>query len=352
MKIIHTSDLHIASPLTSRLSARRAARRRKEIAGVPERLAMEARRIGASVIMIAGDLFDSEKVTAEDVEKLRDVISAYSDLKFVYVMGNHEGGTLKKYDMPDNFVSATSDEWQYIDVGELRISARAKCFPGMFDDLEVREGVNIALLHGELSNSKSEGAVNLNEAAKAGINYLAMGHYHSYSAITVTDSCVAVYSGTPEGRGFDEVGECGYVLVDTDGGVSHKFVPFSIRTLHDISLDTNGKVRTLELESMIKSTLSKISEDDLVKLRLTGERRIEEKPDAKALTERLTGRFAHIEVIDETRPEIKPEELMYDKTLKGEFIRLVLADAELEENEKYRIIDCGIKALLGEAFDE
>ena len=29
-----------------------------------------------------------------------------------------------------------------------------------------------------------------------------------------------------------------------------------------------------------------------------------------------------------------------------------LTEIMLEENEKYRIIDCGIKALLGEAFDE
>lgn len=352
MKIIHTSDLHIASPLSSRFSPRLATRRRKELAAVPERLAAEAKRIGASVIIIAGDLFDSEKVTNSDVDKLRDVIGAYPEISFIYLKGNHEKDALKGCDMPNNFTAVTSTEWQYIEFDDVRICAKSECFPGMFEDLLPTDKVSVAVLHGEISTTRSEGAVNLAEAAGAGVNYLAMGHYHSYSSVNVTDRCVAVYSGTPEGRGFDEVGKCGYVLVDTDGGVSHRFVPFSSRVLHDISLDTHGRVRTLEVEGVIRSNLSSIPEDDIVKLRLTGQRRLEEKPDAKALTERLSGRFAHIEVLDETRPEIKPEELMYDKTLKGEFIRLVLADQSLPEEEKYRIIDCGIKALLGEAFDE
>ena len=58
--------------------------------------------------------------------------------------------------------------------------------------------------------------------------------------------------------------------------------------------------------------------------------------------------FYYFEIKDKSRPLINPEDYKFDKTLKGEFIRAVMADSELSDGMKARVISCGINALLGE----
>ena len=63
MKFLHTSDIHIDSPLTSRLSAEKIRERKQELLRNFSRLVLEARNRGAEAIIIAGDLFDNEKIS-------------------------------------------------------------------------------------------------------------------------------------------------------------------------------------------------------------------------------------------------------------------------------------------------
>ena len=58
------------------------------------------------------------------------------------------------------------------------------------------------VLHGELRDKSAQGGViGLTEAANKNIDYMALGHYHTYSEAQIDKRGVAVYSGTPEGRG-------------------------------------------------------------------------------------------------------------------------------------------------------
>ena len=61
MKIVHTSDLHLGSALTSRLSPEKTKERKAELISSFERSVEEAALRGATVYIIAGDLFDTEK---------------------------------------------------------------------------------------------------------------------------------------------------------------------------------------------------------------------------------------------------------------------------------------------------
>ena len=62
MKLIHTSDIHIDSPLTARLSSSAARERKREIISSFRNIIDDARRIGAAGIIVAGDLFDNDRV--------------------------------------------------------------------------------------------------------------------------------------------------------------------------------------------------------------------------------------------------------------------------------------------------
>ena len=57
--------------------------------------------------------------------------------------------------------------------------------------------------------------------------------------------------------------------------------------------------------------------------------------------------FFFAKVVDKTRLVVDAADFEYDQSLRGAFVRTVLASNETEE-EKQRIIQCGLRALRGE----
>ena len=84
---------------------------------------------------------------------------------------------------------------------------------------------------------------------------------------------------------------------------------------------------------------------------LTGKREPDLYADLEALKERYADRFYYFEIKDTTRTKIDPESYRYDKSLEGEFIRLVYSKTDLSDEDKEKIIRCGLGALLGEDAD-
>ena len=64
----------------------------------------------------------------------------------------------------------------------------------------------------------------------------------------------------------------------------------------------------------------------------------------------MEGRFYFLKIKDETRLKIDKETYEHDASLKGEFIRLVMA-SDKSDAEKEQIICCGIRALSGEEVE-
>ena len=67
LKIIHTADIHLDSPF-SLFDAQKAQARKNELRGVFSSLIMYAKTEKADMVLIAGDLFDSEYVTKETMD--------------------------------------------------------------------------------------------------------------------------------------------------------------------------------------------------------------------------------------------------------------------------------------------
>ena len=353
MKILHTSDLHLCSRLTSRLDPVKAQTRRRELLKAFEELIQKARGHGAEIMIIAGDLFDEQKALTSAKARIRDAVASATDITFLYLPGNHEGDALSDYPMPENFVRMGEEGWTCYKRGDVSFYARKTLSPGMFGELTPDGAKNIAILHGELKpTGSSEMTVSANEARGRGLDYIALGHYHTYSKTKIDDRCTAVYSGAPEGRGFDETGALGYIIINTDGeGVTHRFYEGAKRRLFDTEVDVGGLSTINSIEARIRAALSEAKADDLVRITLTGYRESDKRPDLPALTDRISGDFWYFELRDKTRIKFDPEAMRYTKSLKGEFISLVMADNALSEEEKTSIINAGILALMGEDAD-
>ena len=352
MRFIHTSDLHINSPLTSHLTPSKTRERKDELLHSFRILTEEAMALSADAVIIAGDLFDSERISQKALTSVIASIERAKSITFFYLAGNHEKSALIDTGMllPDN-LKVFSEDWTYFEICNVMIVGRQKTSADMFKTLRLSDKApSVTVLHGELRDySDAGGIIGVRDAECIECDYMALGHYHTFKERKINKRCTAVYSGTPEGRGFDEVGDKGYVVVDIDEkGVSYSFKKRAKRTIHAIEVDITGAKTQYEIESLIEHAAKRAVRDDVVRIILTGEHETNLERDTSMLQRFFEDRYFYFEVIDKSRLKIDLDDFKLDKSLKGEFVRVVMASEELSDDEKSAIIECGISALMGE----
>ncbi len=353
MKLIHCADWHLDSPMGSNLSPDKARERRKELLAGFGGLVRLAAENGASGILIAGDLFDSTRSTKSTVKYVLDLIRSNPAISFFYLAGNHDkGGALTDaQDRPANLLTF-GDAWTSYRFGEVTVTGSEAPDP---DTLELAEGdLNIVLMHGQERAGKGAAAgdiIPLGRLKNKHIDYLALGHLHDYREAPLDRRGVACYSGCPEGRGFDECGKKGYVLLEVENKrITHRFVPFAKRELHTVLCDVTGFSSQLELEERLLAAVEGIPAHHLVKAVLTGKVPAGVSPDLSHLSATLAERFWFAKLKSEVRMELRLEDYQNDISLRGEFVRRVLA-SNLKDAEKERVIACGLRALAGEEVE-
>lgn len=350
MKILHTSDIHLSSPLTTRLSPDKIRERKRELISNFRRMVDDAKKEAAEGFIIAGDLFDSEKVPESIIENLLGIIASAPGITFFYLYGNHEKTLIQSTGiaMPEN-LKLFGEDWTYFRLGDVNIVGRCETKENMFASLSLCENEkNIVVLHGELRDRSAEnGIIGKKELSELPIDYLALGHYHSYSAEMLGHRTLAAYPGTPEGRGFDEDGLKGYIFLDiAEHKTEHRFVKSAKRTLHIVEIDVSGLCRAIDVEDKVRDGIRALSGEDMVRVVLVGTHKPGQKIDTDAVKADFANRFYYFEVKDKTKTEIFAEDYKNDKSLKGEFIRGVLLDNTLSEAEKERVIDMGLAVLM------
>ena len=351
MKLIHCADLHLDSPMESNLPTEKAKERKNEILSTFSKLVRIATENGVSAILIAGDLFDSNHITKKTEQYVLDLIASHPDLAFFYLAGNHDRGNALRLcdERPENLY--TFDEtWTSYDFGNLVITGSERPDP---DTLSLsKSACNIVLMHGQQRTGGARGAeediIRFSALKNKHIDYLALGHIHEYRPLKLDERAVACYSGCLEGRGFDECGQKGYVLLETDKGrIKHQFVPIARRTLHTVECDVSDFTSQLDLEERLLTSIKDIPASDLVKVVLTGKCAPDTPRDLAFLRSLLSERFYFAKVTDESRLLIRYEDYANDISLKGEFVRRVLSSG-MSEAEQERVIACGFRALAGE----
>lgn len=353
MRIIHCADLHLDSPLHTNLSDRMAEERNTEILRTFVRMTQYARKNGVGLVLIAGDLFDGERVKRRTVDGILEAVKAAPEVEFLYLPGNHDNTAHAFFDcpLPEN-LKCFSDTWtsySYEDVSVSGIVITEHNAEALYDSLPRADGkVNLVLLHGQVGTASGVDQVNLKLLQGKGIDYLALGHIHSYALERLDSHGWYCYPGCLEGRGFDECGAKGFVLLEVERGrVQPRFVPFSTRSLHRVSVDVTGLSGNGEILRRMEAAAADIPAGDMVEFVLTGASDPQVDVSAKYLQRSLCSEFYVIRVKDQSRMALDPKDYQNDVSLKGAFIRLVMAEAE-DDAEKAAIIRAGIAALAGE----
>ena len=346
--------------MQSNLTKEKAKERRNEILITFQKMVQYAKEIGVKVILIAGDLFDKNKISVKAKNIVKDAIINTPEIDFLYLKGNHDEADFWEEDVekPKNLKTFNKENWttyKYENIKITGIEFGEKPEFDIYNSLILdKNDINIVCLHGQ--ESKYDGKdkaeiINMQGLKNKNIDYLALGHIHKYKEQKLDSRGVYCYSGCLEGRGFDECGEKGFVLLDIEEGkIERKFIPIACRTLYEISVDITKTNTTSEAMTKIESLISEIPSHDLVKIILTGKVELESERDINYMLKIYQDRFYFIKIYDETVPLIDYEKYENDASLKGEFIRLVLSQ-KLTDKEKREIIVTGIKALSGEEID-
>ena len=348
MKIIHCADLHLGSKLNSLLPKAKADERRTEILHAFADMVGFARRENIGLILMSGDVFDSNKPFKRDKEYFYDVISENKDIAFVYLRGNHDNEESYTETGLDNLY-LFGNAWTTHTFDDVTVSG-IEMMPGnadsLYDTLILdRQKKNIVMLHGELSGDSGYNKICLNKLANKSIDYLALGHIHSFSTGRLDGRGKYAYSGCLEGRGFDETESKGFVVLDTDADWSIRFVPFSKRRLHDVDVDISECNSQREAESLVLDTLD-YEDEDIVRVNLVGDIKFDGTGIEKLIQSSLSIRYYHVVVRDRTRMAGNYEDYRDEMSLRGEFIRAVLS-SEYDEDRKKEIIRVGLNALEG-----
>ena len=350
MKLIHCGDIHLDSRMESNLSREKARERNAEICATFTRMLRYGLDHGVKVLMIAGDLFDTCRASSQTVQFVLDRIRDAKGMDVLYLRGNHdEGDPFEGMDLPEN-LKFFGPEWNYYRYDDLVIAGvEPENWDSFYEELKLNpEDTNLVMLHGQTSTQPGREMICLPKLRGKSVNYLALGHIHSYQKDALDLDGQWCYCGCLEGRGFDELGEKGFVLLDAENGrVKSEFVPFAGRTMEEVKVDITGLTTVTQILSNLERAGAEIPGSGLVKFTLTGTHTLETQRDFKFLEKMLEPRYYFVKIKDESRLEIAREDYEHDVSLKGEFIRMVLASDKTEE-EKEQIIRCGIQALLGQ----
>ena len=363
MKIIHCADLHLDSKMTANLSKEKAKERKVEILRTFSKMVEYAKVHQVSAILIAGDLFDTRNVSATARNMVRDVIVQTPEVDFLYLKGNHDNDNfLSKLDeLPDN-LCLFSDKWTTYTYGEVTVSGlelNAENSMSAYNSLVLDHGkYNIVTMHGQLAEYKSKDRVetiSLDDLKNKNIDYLALGHVHGFRMERLDGRGVYCYPGCLEGRGFDECGEKGFVVLDIDTTThtaKSEFVSLAARALYTIPVDVSGITTTQEAAARMEEVLAKTQYPSkcLIKFVLQGEVDVECELETAFLEEQFAEYFYFVKVQDETKLLVNYRDYEKDASLKGEFVRMVY-ESDLTEEEKSQVIRAGILALQGEEIN-
>lgn len=353
MKIIHCADVHLGSKMESKLPPAKAKERQGEVRAAFGKMVKYAHDNGVSAILLAGDVFDSDRPLKKDKEYFYGVVKSYPEIDFLYLRGNHDGEEgYAERDLKN--LKTFGGEWTVYSYGNLDVygietaddNARS-LYSALRTDADK---LNIVMLHGQIADGEGKDRINLARLRNKNIDYLALGHVHSHSTGRLDARGVYSYSGCLEGRGFDEPGQKGFVLIDVTDKLEATFIPQSIRRIEQVYADVSSATDMFSASVAARAAI-KCDKRDLVRLILTGEIAFDNESLAAELERELAGDYYFVSVKDRTVRKFDVAALAADKSLKGEFIRTVLADTQYDDGQKSRIIAAGLKALAGREVD-
>ena len=330
--ILHAADLHLDAPFSA-LPTGQAAARRAEQRTLLDRLADTVRDRGAELVLLSGDLLDGGETHYETIQALARALGRIAVPVFL-APGNHDWfhprSPYAAPIWPDNVHIFRTEEMSAVPLPELGCVVHGAAFVSPFRDSDPlarfsapADGlIHLGVLHGDMGGRSRYAPISPDHAAGSGLRYLALGHVHTCTGLCRAGQTWWAYPGCPEGRGFDETGDKGALLLTLDeAAVQAEFIPLALRRYEILTVDVTGA----DPAAALLAALPRGQERDLFRIILTGET---DGVDLAALSALAAPSFYGLSLRDRTRPARDLWARMGEDTLTGLFLRAMRARAE------------------------
>ena len=336
LKILHAADLHLDSAISGRNQAA-TTRLRAALRSVPEKIAEICRRENCDLLFLAGDVFDATPAP-ETLQNLKRVLAALKIPVFISP-GNHDFCTPASPWLsevwPDNVHIFTKPTVESVALENLDCRVYGAGFAAMDCDplldnfsIEGEEKYHIALIHGDpVQQNSPYNPITQAQVTASGLHYLALGHIHKTGSFRAGKTLCA-WPGCPMGRGFDELGEKGVLLVTVDSAAETRFIPLSVPRFYDLE----AAVHTTA-QAAVADCLPAVGNDDFYRITLSGEC---EAPDVNALTAEFA-HFPNLELRDKTQPAADLWGCVGGDNLEGVYFGMLKEAAEDADEASARI---------------
>jgi DNA repair exonuclease SbcCD nuclease subunit len=288
IKILHSADWHLGAPLLGHEELR------QELMKIPEKLTALCRREGCQLVLLSGDLFDGG-YTRESLQILCSALEEMAVPVFI-CPGNHDFVSGQSpwltETFPANVHIFTRQAIESCDLPELGCRVYGAGFtamdcPALLQDFCADAGrINIGVLHGDPTVAASPyNPISRAQVEQSNLDYLALGHIHQSGSFSAGKTLCA-WPGCPMGKGYDEEGEKGALIVTIDDGVSARFVPLDTPRFYDLQSEVSG----------LDALLPAVGSADYYRITLTGEA---ENMDLDSLYKKFA-RFPNLRLRDKT----------------------------------------------------
>lgn len=362
LRILHAGDLHLGSAMGA-FSPRVAAMRRERQLTAFEAMLKEGVSHGASLVLLAGDSFDTACPDRNVVERFFVALAAIA-VPVVIVTGNHDyytvGGFWDSVTLPPNVTLIRGTSLEEVDFPVLGVTVFGYSFGGESATApaitpHVREGrVALLLAHSDITSPLSPYAPLVAGQLEASpFTYAALGHIHKPTAPCRYGNTVVAYSGFLCGRGFDETGKGHANLVEI-GERDVRVIPLESEadTFELLTVDCTGAASGEALRQMLRTALdgAALPSGAAVRVQLVGEVGAACHADEAALLA-LGEEFALFEIKDRTLPLFDSDLLAKDPGLRGALYRILLPRLTSSDEEERALaseaLRMGLAALSG-----
>ena len=352
IRILHAADLHLDSPFAA-MPPQKAAARRADQRELLLRLTAACNERNCDLLLLAGDLFDSDQVYRETAELLVKALGACRAKVFI-APGNHDffspSSIYASLRWPENVHIFRSETVEAVRLESPAVTVYGAAFTAPHAGAllhgfraEADGTPAVMVVHGELTERQSPyNPISSQDAAGSGLDYLALGHIHEDNLQKLGATTVG-NPGCAMGRGFDETGEKGAFYAELDHESCRVEAVGLGAKQYQIRKVPVGENPLADLEAVLPKT----QKDWILRLILTGTCAA---PDTDALHRALAERFDTLENVDRTQP---PKALWDDAgedSLKGLYLeRLRRIYEEADEADRQTIADA---ARIGRALME
>lgn len=359
VKVAHLADLHLDS--TFRWAGLEAGRRwrraiRETLVAAVD-LAIEQ---DVDAFFLAGDIYEHDLAAPDTASFLAQQLARLAPISVLVAPGNHDylgpSSIWVQANWSPNVRCFEHSRWTCIElVDGLNVWGIAHGTPAgtgpMLDQLTVTTGgVNIGLFHGALRSGVPEGGTaadlhlpfDLEDIDRVGLDHVFSGHYHTprrERRLTYPGNAHPLCFGEGPGRGLV------IATIDDAGRVEARTHDISPTRFHDLTVDLTGAMTSDEARERCLGVLASLRGG--ARLTLTGDLSTNVDLDAAGIQD-LTGQLDAVVVrTDQLRPGYDLAELQREATVRGQFVRDVLADSALEDTDRTAVLVTGLRALDG-----